>query len=301
MLFSSDTWVKGKNCNGANCGAASRARYTRSKSSTSRSTPGDKTFTLQYGIGDVEGALVRDTFALGDLNVANFTIGAARKLSKDFKTDQADGILGLGFRGLASAHQKPFVDRVTEGNNLPQPVMSFAFGRHLSGTDAKSEMLVGDVNKALFKGDLAYYDVQQSGYWEFKFDSFASGTKKGVQKASGIVDTGTSLIAMPSQAASAFWKGVQGSKFDSSSGTYTFPCDAKVDATLSLPDGKKLVLNEQDLNIGTDGPGSKRCVGAVLASSTPGQTIFGLAALKSLYTVLDFSEKPRIGFAPINF
>ncbi|PWN42210.1 acid protease [Ceraceosorus guamensis] len=298
---SSDSWVKGKNCNGANCGNASRARYLRSKSSTGIKTPGDKTFTLQYGIGDVEGALIRDTFALGDINIANFTIGAATKLSKDFKTDKADGILGLGFRELASAHQKPFVDRVAEGNNLPQPVMSFAFGRHLSGTDAKSEMLIGDVNKSLFKGDLSYYDVQQSGYWEFKFDSFASGTAKGVQKGAGIVDTGTSLIAMPSQQAKAFWADVKGSKYDSASGTYTFPCDAKVDATLSLPNGKKFSLNEQDLNIGTDGAGSKRCVGAVLSSSTPGQTIFGLAALKSVYTVLDFGEKPRIGFAPINF
>jgi cathepsin D len=227
------------------------------------------------------------------------TIGLANKVSPDFANDPADGILGLGYRAIASAHQKPFIVRAAEQNHLSRPIASFAFGRRLSGTDNKSEMRIGAVNRGLYSGKTTWYPVTQQAYWQFAFDSFAAQGKNGLQRSEGIIDTGTSLIAMPAEDAATFWADVPDSQFDEESGTYTFPCSTKVNAVLRMPGGQTISLNNKDINLGTDGVGSPRCVGAITASNTPGQTIFGLAMLKNIYTVLDFGQN-RIGLATLN-
>lgn len=239
---------------------------------------------------------MRDKVTFGAIKIANQTIGAATKLSDDWRTDKADGVIGLGFRAISSAHQKPFIQNAAEQNNLAAPVVSFAFGRHLSGTEARSEMRMGGTNAALYKGKLAWYPVTKAGYWEFEFASFGAGKTKSLRNVDGIVDTGTSLIAMPARMAEEFWAGVPGSKLDDVGGYYSFNCDRDIKATLTLPDGRTIVIDAKDMNLGTDGSNKGRCVGAVLPSRTPGQVIFGLSLLKNTYTVLNFGKTPRIGF-----
>lgn len=295
---SADLWVKGADCTSSSCGGSSRTRYNQGKSSTYKDTPGSKKFSLQYGIGGVSGRLVRDNVRLGSVRMPGMTIGLADKVSSDFANDPADGILGLGYRAIASEHQKPFIVRAAEQNHLSRAIVSFAFGRRLSGTDGKSEMRVGAVNRALYSGRTSWYPVTQQAYWQFAFDSFGAVGKGGVQRSEGIIDTGTSLIAMPSEDADAFWADVPDSQFDEDSGTYTYPCSTQLNTLLRMPGGQSISLNEKDINLGTDGVGSPRCVGAIVAANTPGQTIFGLAFLKNIYTVLDFGQN-RIGLATL--
>lgn len=296
---SADLWVVDKGCTASDCGPDSRGKFVEGQSSTYKPVDGQK-FDLQYGIGDVSGRYARETVNLGGITIQKQTIGLANHTSPDWKDDLASGVLGLGFRSITSNNQRPIIQNLATQGKLKRKIISFAFGRHASGTEGKSEMRIGATNKNLYKGKISYYPLTKVAYWQAKFKSFSAGKNGGVQNVDGIFDTGTSLIAAPASIASTFWKGVQGAKLSSDGSYYAFPCDAKINARLSMPDGTSFKLDEKDVNIGRESSGSSQCVGAVIVASTPGQIIFGLAALKNFYQVYDFGQN-RIGMAKYNF
>lgn len=297
---SSDLWVMNRNCTDSNCGSDSRNKYSAQKSTTAQMIR-NKKFDLHYGIGDVSGTYERDSIQIGDLQAKLQTLGSANKVSADWKTDSASGVLGLGFRSITSAGQRTVLQNIASQNRLRSHVVSFAFGRSKQGTAGKSEMLIGDVNKNLFKGKMHYYKLAKVGYWQIRFKSFASRESEGISSQDAILDTGTSLIAASSQQAAAFWKGVKGAR-KSSEGFYTYPCDTKINARLTMPDGMSFPINEQDMNVGQVSQGSGQCVGTILEARTPGPVIMGLTMLKNVYLVYDFTDgNERVGLAQYSF
>lgn len=255
---------------------------------------------MHYGIGDVSGKFARDTVQFDSLKITNQTIGLADQTSPDWKDDKASGVLGLGFRSITSAGQRPLIQNLAAQNDLQQQVVSFAFGRYLSGTQGKSEMLFGSINDDLHKGDLSYYQLSKVGYWQVATSSFSAGGKKGVQGTDIILDTGTSLIAASKDQVQSFWSGVKGATASSDGQSYTYPCDTKVNAQLKMPDGRTFKIDEKDINIGKESAGSNNCVGAVLIADTPGSMIMGLSMLKNVYSVFDFG-KERVGLGTPSF
>ena len=295
---SSDTWTAAKDCQDVNCGTK-RIRYDAGASSTHQDLKHN--FTLTYGIGNVEGELVRDVVRLGGFEV-NTTLGQAHQLSSDWKDDPADGILGLGFRQIAARKTVPvFSNLVKQHPQIESPVISFAFGRTAFGTADKSEMVIGATNAERVDGDITYYPVTEKGYWEFEMKSFHSASRAGADGIAGIVDTATTLVAMPKEQAAAFWKGVPDSRELNDGQYYTYPCATKLEATLETPDGKLWKVDEEDINLGKEKKGSDRCVGGVVASETGGKAVLGLAFLKNVYLVLDHGDEPRIGLANVKF
>ena len=297
---SADLWVVDRSCQAANCGSDSRGKYQQSKSSSYAPIQNAPQFDLQYAIGDVSGQYARETVQLAGVTVQKQTIGLANKTSPDWKDDLASGVLGLGFRSITSNNQRPFIQNLASQCGLKKKVISFAFGRYASGTQGKSEMMLGGSNKSLFKGKISYYNLSRVAYWQTGFAKFASGSSDGVQNMDGIFDTGTSLIAAPSQQAAAFWKGVPNSQLSNDGTFYYYPCSQAINAKLTMPDGRSFTLNEKDLNFGKSPKDSSKCVGSVIVASTPGQIIFGLSALKNFYSVFDFGNN-RIGFTEYSF
>ncbi|PWN34506.1 acid protease, partial [Meira miltonrushii] len=284
---SADLWVVDKSCQAANCGPNSRGKYSQKKSSSYAPIPNAPKFDLQYAIGDVSGQYARETVELAGVTIHKQTIGLANQTSPDWKDDLASGVLGLGFRAITSNNQRPFIENLASQGHLRKKVISFAFGRAASGTQGKSEMMLGGSNKSLFKGKISYYDVSRVAYWQTGFKQFASGSNAGVQNMDGIFDTGTSLIAAPSQQAAAFWKDVPNSQLSNDGTFYTYPCSQPINAKLTMPDGRSFKLSEKDLNFGKSPNDSSKCIGSVIVASTPGQIIFGLSALKNFYSVFD--------------
>ncbi|MCO5549754.1 hypothetical protein L7F22_003227 [Adiantum nelumboides] len=297
---SADLWVVDKSCQAANCGPDSRGKFAQKQSSTYAPIADAPQFDLQYAIGDVSGQYARETVSLAGVTVQKQTIGLANKTSPDWKDDLASGVLGLGFRAITSNNQRPFIQNLASQGGLKKKVISFAFGRYASGTQGKSEMMLGGSNKSLFKGKISYYDVSRVAYWQTGFKQFAAGSNDGVQNMDGIFDTGTSLIAAPSQQAAEFWKGVPNSQLSNDGTFYSYPCSQKINAKLTMPDGRSFTLNEKDLNFGKSPNDSSKCIGSVIVASTPGQIIFGLSALKNFYSVFDFGNN-RIGFTEYSF
>lgn len=288
-------------CTADDCGPDARGKYS-SKASSSYKTISGKKFDLQYGIGSVSGRFARDTVQFDSLKINKQTIGLANKTSSDWKDDAASGVLGLGFRSITSGGQRTVIQNMATQNKLKKQVVSFAFGRSKSGTQGKSELLFGDINRSLIKGKVSYYKLSKVGYWQTGFTSFAPKGTKGVSKQDAILDTGTSLIAASSKQAAAFWKGVKGSAKTSDGSYYTFPCDTKINAQLTMPDGRSFTVSEEDINMGKEAPGSDKCIGSVLTASTPNAIIMGLTMLKNAYQVYDFTGgNERIGLAQYNF
>merc|ERR1739848_23251 len=78
---------------------------------------------------------------------------------------------------------------------------------------AAGELVLGGVDKAHYTGEFSYLPVQEmvpgrKGYWEIKMDSFEISGQNMVDTTKAIVDSGTSLLAVPSAAIKAIAKQV---------------------------------------------------------------------------------------------
>lgn len=276
---SADFWVVSNKCQSKNC-ATKKEKFDSSKSSTYQAN-GNKDFSLTYGIGGVSGSFFEDNVSVAGVQIKNQTVAQASKLSKDYRTDQAEGVMGLGFRSIASGHEQPILQRLFSQHQFPKQILSFAFGRTSSGTVEKSELSIGSINQDLIKGDISYTSVTKEGFWQFEFDSLFVGASDGAKGIPGIVDSGTSSIAMPDKQAADFHAGVKGSKLNDEAGYYTFPCSQDINATFKLQDGTTFKLNPEDLNLGKETDGSSSCVSAIMPASTGGIVVFGLTLLKN--------------------
>ncbi|KAK0519773.1 hypothetical protein OC835_002106 [Tilletia horrida] len=311
---SSDAWVASARCNTPPCKGVggARARYNTSFSSTYSPTPSNRSFELYYSIGGVKGRMIRDIFTFKGLSGAALTIrsqtfGLASLLSSDFAKDPTDGVLGLGFRALTTAGERPVLQNLfAQNKQLKSQVVAFFLGRKASGTDTKSEMRIGDTNPALYKGEIRYVPVSTRAYWAFRFGNFGVGGASAQNTVSGspnsnlegVVDTGTSYIAMNYDAASTFWNAIPEAQSVAAYGYWVMPCAKlnKLVVNFTLPDGTAYTLNPRDLNAGVAYSGSSNCIGTVFSADTGNKVIFGASLLKSLYLVLDWGAN-RIGFA----
>ncbi|CAD6887053.1 unnamed protein product [Tilletia controversa] len=287
-----------------------RKLYSMANSSTYQPTPSKKSFELYYSQGGVRGVMVRenlafgaDLFGNGGIKIQSQTLGLARELSADFATDSTDGVLGLGFRALTAAGERTILQNLFAQNIVKSKIVSFYLGRKRSATQDRSEMRIGDTNQALFQGDIHYVPVTKKAYWSFNFGRFTvsgASKKKGVAGGKdgleGVVDTGTSYIALPFGSATDFWSAVPGAQSVGAYNYWVYPCSNKLAVEFSLPDGTVFKLDPADLNAGKAYTGSTNCIGTVFSADTGNRAIFGASLLKSVYTVLDWGSN-QIGFA----
>ncbi|KAJ1065835.1 hypothetical protein K5549_007830 [Capra hircus] len=89
---SSDLWVPSLLCNSSTC--SKHVMFRHRLSSTYRLT--NKTFTIFYGVGIIEGVVVHDTVRIGDLVSTDQTFGLSIAES-GFENITFDGILGLSY------------------------------------------------------------------------------------------------------------------------------------------------------------------------------------------------------------
>ena len=111
-----------------------------------------------------------------------------------------------------------------------------AFGFKLAASG--SELFLGGTNTDLYTGDIEYHEVSSAvGFWVIGSGSVSVGGKE-VSTGSGemqtIIDTGSTLITAPPDAAQEFWNSVPGSQpFAEEEGLYTFPCDSVPEVAFS--------------------------------------------------------------------
>ena len=116
-----------------------------------------------------------------------------------FAFGRFDGILGLGYDTISvNKVVPPFYNMLDQGL-LDEPVFAFYLGDTANGDDDQSEATFGGINKKHYTGNMTKIPLRRKAYWEVDLDAITFGDQTAELDSTGVIlDTGTSLIALPS-------------------------------------------------------------------------------------------------------
>lgn len=110
------------------------------------------------------------------------------------------------------------------------------------------------------------------------------------------LDTGTTLLLLPDEVVSDYYKNVPSAKNSEEVGGYVYPCSTSLPDFTTVIGDYKAVTSGKLINYAPISDGSSTCYGGIQSNSGLGFSIFGDIFLKSQYVVFD-SEGPKLGFA----
>jgi saccharopepsin len=288
---SSNLWVPSSQCTSIACFL--HTKYD-SSSSTSHKANGS-TFAIQYGSGSMEGFVSRDTLTIGDLSMDDVLFAEATKEpGLAFAFGKFDGILGLAYDTIAVNHiTPPFYEMVNQGL-LADPVFSFRLG---SSESDGGEAVFGGIDPNAYTGKITYVPVRRKAYWEVELEKIAFGDDElELEMTGAAIDTGTSLIALPTDIAEMLNTQIGAKK--SWNGQYTVECD-KVP---SLPDltfyfgGQPYPLKGSDYILEVQGTCMSAFTGMDINLPGGSLWIVGDVFLRKYFTVYDLGRN-AVGFA----
>ncbi|KAI4233791.1 MAG: hypothetical protein LQ352_008218 [Teloschistes flavicans] len=262
--------------------------YDPSKSSTSKALSG-YTWSITYGDqSSSSGNVYTDNVAIGGTTFAGQAVELAEQVSTQFQQDSDnDGLLGLAFDQLNTVkptQQKTFFSNVIP--TLSSPLFTVDLKKGAPGT-----FDFGFVDGNKHTGQVTYVDVDSSqGFWTF--DSTVNGTP-----ISGIADTGTTLLYLPDNIVSNYYRQVRGARNDQQQGGYTYPCSATLPSISFNIGGYTAVVPGSYVNYAPVDESGQTCFGGIQSSSGIGINIFGDIFLKSQFVVFENGGSPRLGFA----
>ncbi|KAM6321785.1 pepsin A-like [Podargus strigoides] len=195
---SSNLWVPSVYCSSPAC--SNHDRFNPSESSTFTGT--NDSLEITYGTGSMTGVLGYDTVTVAGLQVVNQIFGLAETEPGDFfYYCPFDGILGLAYPSISSSGATPVFDNMMSQNLVSQDLFSV----YLSGDEQSgSFVLFGGIDSSYTTNGITWIPLSAETYWEITMDS-VSVSGQAVACTSGcqaIVDTGTSLLAVPNSALS---------------------------------------------------------------------------------------------------
>lgn len=290
---SSNLWVPSTKCTSIACFL--HTKYDSSASSTYKANGTE--FSIQYGSGSMEGFVSNDVLSIGDLTIRGQDFAEATKEpGLAFAFGKFDGILGLAYDTISVNHiTPPFYNMVNEGL-LDKPVFSFRIG---SSEEDGGEALFGGIDSSAYEGKLHYVPVRRKAYWEVELEKVTFGDDElELENTGAAIDTGTSLIALPTDIAEMLNTQIGAKK--SWNGQYQVDCARVPD----LPElsfyfgGKPFPLKGTDYILNVQGT----CISAFqgMDLNLPGGGsiwIVGDAFLRKYYTVYDLGND-AVGFAP---
>jgi len=288
---SSNLWVPSKSCTSIACFL--HAKYDSNESSTYKKNGTE--FKIQYGSGSMEGFVSNDVLSIGDLTIKKQDFAeATQEPGLAFAFGKFDGILGLGYNTISvNGIVPPFYQMVDQGL-LDEPIFSFYLG---SSEDEGGVATFGGVDDSHYTGKITYAPVRRKGYWETELNAVAFGDQElELEKTGAAIDTGTSLIALPTDVAELLNSQLGAKK--SWNGQYTIDC-SKVsslpDLTFTI-DGKKYPLTGEDYILNVQGS----CISSFQGLDIPAPLgpiyVIGDVFLRKYYTVYDLG-KNAVGFA----
>jgi saccharopepsin len=228
---SSNLWVPSSACGSIACYLHSKYDSSASSSYTKNGTE----FQIRYGSGEVAGIISEDTLQIGDLKVKNQLFGeATNEPGLAFAFGRFDGILGLGYDSISVNHIPPPFYNMIDQKLLDEPKFAFFLGDTNEGQD--SEVVFGGVDKSHYTGKMTNIPLRRKAYWEVNLDSITFGKDTAeLENTGAILDTGTSLIAMPTTLADLLNAKIGAKK--GFNGAYTVDCskrDTEPDMTFTL-------------------------------------------------------------------
>ena len=231
---------------------------------------------------------------IGDITVeAQDFAEATSEPGLAFAFGRFDGILGLGYDTISVNKIVPPIYNMIKQKLIDAPIFSF----YLGNTDKESEAIFGGVDESHYKGDLIKLPVRRKAYWEVDFDAITFGSASAQLEDTGaILDTGTSLIALPTTLAELLNKEIGAKK--GFNGQYTVECtkrDSLPNLTFTLT-GHNFTIGPYDYTLEVSGT----CISAFMGMDFPEPVgplaILGDAFLRQWYSVYDLGDN-SVGLA----
>jgi saccharopepsin len=295
---SSNLWVPGKNCSFTTCWT--HKRYDSSKSETFKAD--GRVYNVQYGSGPVEGVFGSEKVKVGDIEVSNQLFAMVTKVSFGplnlaYAAGKFDGLLGLGFKSISQYNIPTPFEAMVDQKLVEQPVFAFYLQ---SDASAQGELVFGGIDKSHYTGELVQVPLISETYWEVSLDKLSFGSDVVVSsKQNAIIDSGTSLLAGPTEAVKSLASKV-GATSVASGKEYTVDCQKvsslpKLTVTLG---GHEFELEGQDYTIQSGGS----CLFAFTGIDVPAPRgplwIMGDIFMKKYYCVFDYGNK-QMQIAPV--
>jgi saccharopepsin len=105
---------------------------------------------------------------------------------------------------LSVNHIPPPFYNMIDQKLLDEPIFSFRLG---SSEDDGGECIFGGTDDTAFEGKITYVPIRRKGYWEVELEKIGFGDEELELEGTGAaIDTGTSLIVMPSDVAEMLHK-----------------------------------------------------------------------------------------------
>jgi len=284
------------------------------QSSTSVQTK-DKV-SVTYGSGSFSGTEFTDTVSLGGgLTIKGQSIGVA---SKSTGFDGVDGIIGIGPVDLTSDTLSPdtsstiptVTDNLFSQGIITSNLVAVSFAPTTSESSTNGELTFGGTDSSKFTGSISFSPLTKtspaSEFWGI-VQTIRYGASTSIQtSSSGIVDTGTTLVLIASDAFTRYTKATGGVN-DRNTGLLRLTTTqfSSLQSLFFTTNGVafELTANAQiwPRNLNTDIGGTAGNVYLIVNSiGTPTgeglDFINGMTFLERFYSVFDTANK-RIGFA----
>jgi len=287
---SSNLWVPSVECGSIACYL--HTKYDSSASSTYKKN--GTSFEIRYGSGSLSGFVSQDTLTIGDITVKGQDFAeATSEPGLAFAFGRFDGILGLGYDRISVNGIVPPFYKMLEQKAIDEPVFAF----YLADSDGESEVVFGGVDKDKYKGKITTIPLRRKAYWEVDFDAIAYGDDTAELENTGVIlDTGTSLIALPSQLAEMLNAQIGAKK--NYAGQYAIDCskrDSLKDVTFNLA-GYNFTLGPYDYVLEVQGSCISTFMGMDFPAPTGPLAILGDAFLRKYYSIYDLGAN-TVGLA----
>jgi len=262
-------------------------------------------FKIQYGSGPVSGYYSEDTVHVGGIDLAKYTfaeVNNTKGLGLAWLAGKFDGICGMGWDDISVDHVMTPLRAIVNSKQLDENVFAFFLG----SDGADGELVLGGVDPAHYIGDFSYVPVIATvpgkfGYWTLAMDDVQIESESYTSCRKAIVDSGTSLMAIPT---TDFTKLAAKVGAKPLAPIPPLNKEYKVDCSADLPDinfiigGKTYALTKDDYTLKSSGT----CLFAFLGMDVPAPAgplfILGDVFMRAHYVKFDVDQK-RLGFAQI--
>lgn len=186
LLGSSDVWIPSKKCKTCakhkSFNSDVSSTYKVVKDTLYNDVPKTQSFTISYGSGDIKGNVASDQFGLNTLLLPNTVFGEVTSEDETISLFDMDGIVGLGFNGLAVVTKPGILDSI----KFNYPNLSLSFSMYLSSDPddhtKPSKITFGDYdlnivgeNATFFYTPVVRYSKELT-YWTVTMTGFEIGT-----------------------------------------------------------------------------------------------------------------------------
>lgn len=289
---SSNLWIPSSSC--SNCGFHPKYDHSQSSSYVANGTA----FNIQYGSGPVSGYLSQDSVTVGTVTVSGQTFAEVTDVSGlglAYSVGKFDGILGLGFKSISVDGIPPVFESMVSQGLVQNPVFSFYLGQ---ADGQAGELDIGGIDPTKFTGQLTFVPLTSATYWEVSLSYLKIGDQSVTSATKAIVDSGTSILAGPSDEVKKIAAMVGATPFFLNPNEFTVDC-SKISTLPVLNIGLgnatfSLSPSDYVINAGLT------CLFGMTGIDVPAPRgplwIMGDIFMRKYYTVFDWGQQ-RVGFA----